>query len=50
MYKKKLFVLLPTHTSGVSAGELRLGLQSSELRFELLLENDWQQKVPAALS
>jgi type III restriction enzyme len=50
-YKKKLFDLLTAHAaSAVSAGELKLGLKKSQLKFELLLENDWQQTVPAALS
>lgn len=50
VYKQKLFELLTQHSaSAVSAGELKLGLKQSQLRFELLLETDWEQKSRSAL-
>jgi len=50
-YKKKLFDLLTAHAaSAVSAGELKLGLKKSQLRFELLMEAGWQEQVPMILN
>jgi type III restriction enzyme len=50
-YKRRLFDLLTAHsTSALSAGELKLGLKRNQLRFEMLLENEWGQKAKAALA
>ena len=49
-YKARLFELLTEHSkSALSVGELKLGLKQEQMRFELMLENDWQQKLPASL-
>lgn len=51
LYKERLFELLTQHSqSAVSVGELRLGLQQQHLRFELLLENNWQDRIKSSLS
>lgn len=49
-YKLRLFELLSAHSaSAVTAGELKLGLKHSQLRFELLMENDWELKGQASV-
>jgi hypothetical protein len=49
-YKEKLFNLLTQHSqTAVPAGELILERGNQHIRFELLLQNDWQQKVAGAL-
>jgi len=49
-YKAKLFELLTAHSkSALSVGELKLGLQQQQMRFELLLENDWREKMQESL-
>jgi type III restriction enzyme len=49
-YKEKLFSLLTQHSqTAVPAGELILEHGKQHVRFELLLQNDWQQKVSGAL-
>lgn len=49
-YKEKLFHLLTQHSqTAVPAGELILEHGKQHIRFELLLQNDWQQKVAGAL-
>jgi type III restriction enzyme len=46
-YKAQLFELLTKQSrSALSVGELKLGLKQQEMRFELLLEADWRQKLP----
>lgn len=50
-YKAKLFELLTAHSKfALSIGELKLGLKQQQMRFELLLENDWREKLPASLT
>lgn len=50
-YKARLFELLTTHSQTAShVGELKLGLEHQVMRFELLLENDWREKLPVSLS
>lgn len=50
-YKARLFELLTEHSkSALSVGELKLGLKQEQMRFELMLENDWQQKLSASLT
>lgn len=50
-YKTKLFELLTQHSqTALSVGELKLGLQQRDLRFELMLEDNWREKLPAAVS
>lgn len=49
-YKKRLFDLLTACSeTAIGASELKLGLKKSHIRFELLMETDWGQKMPAAL-
>lgn len=49
-YKAKLFELLTAHSkTALSVGELKLGLKQQEMRFELMLENNWREKLPQAL-
>jgi type III restriction enzyme len=49
-YKRRLFDLLTAHSaSALSAGEIKLGLKNNQLRFEMLLEGEWEQKTKAAL-
>jgi type III restriction enzyme len=49
-YKERLFNLLTQHSqTAVPAGELILERGDQHIRFELLLQNDWQQKVAGAL-
>ncbi len=49
-YKEKLFNLLTQHSqTAVPAGELILEHGKQHIRFELLLQNDWQQKVAGTL-
>ncbi len=50
-YKRRLFDLLSAHSSSaISAGEIKLGLKQGDLHFEMLLENEWEQKTKAALA
>lgn len=49
-YKEKLFSLLTQHAqAAVPAGELILDQGKQHIRFELLLQNDWQQRIAGAL-
>lgn len=49
-YKEKLFNLLTQHSqTAVPAGELILEHGKQHIRFELLLQNDWQQRIAGAL-
>ncbi|NCO37830.1 MAG: restriction endonuclease subunit R [Armatimonadetes bacterium CG_4_10_14_3_um_filter_66_18] len=49
-YKAKLFELLTEHgETAVSVGELKVGLQEQQMRFELLLEDSWRETLPAVL-
>ncbi len=51
VYKTKLFELLTRHSqSALSVGELSLGLTGQQMRFELMLETDWREKLPASLA
>jgi hypothetical protein len=49
VYKEKLFELLTQYSqSALSVGELKLGLKQQQMRFELMLENNWHEKLSAA--
>jgi type III restriction enzyme len=46
-YKERLFELLEkVSTKGVNVGELKLAVAQNELRFELMLENNWRTRLP----
>jgi hypothetical protein len=46
-----LFELLTQHSqNALTVGELKLGLKKQQMRFELMLENNWREKLPAALA
>jgi type III restriction enzyme len=48
VYKKALFDLLTEHSqSALSVGELKLGLKQQQMRFVLMLENNWRERMPA---
>jgi type III restriction enzyme len=50
-YKDRLFQLLTRYSArGVAVGELTLGLEPEQLRFELMLENDWRARLPEILT
>jgi type III restriction enzyme len=50
LYKAKLFELLTQHSqTALSVGELKLGLKAQQMRFELMLDSDWRDKLPGAL-
>ena len=50
VYKEKLFELFTKHSqSALTVGELKLGLEQQQIRFDLVMENDWEQKLKAAL-
>ena len=34
----------------LSVGELKLNLEHCQIRFELLLEDNWHQKLPASVA
>jgi type III restriction enzyme len=49
-YKRKLMDLLTKHSqSSRAVGELKLETKQQKLRFELLLEEDWQQKLVSSI-
>ncbi len=49
-YKTRLFELLTAHSqNALSVGELKLGLKRQQMRFELLMENDWRKKLKHCL-
>lgn len=49
-YKKRLFDLLTQHSqTAISVGELKLGFQQQEMRFDLMLEEDWREELPKVL-
>jgi type III restriction enzyme len=49
-YKQRLFNLLTQHSqTAVPAGELLLEHGKQHIRFELLLQNDWQQNIAGSL-
>ena len=49
-YKKNLFELLTKHSeSALSVGELVLAVKKQKLRFELMVETDWRERLPASL-
>lgn len=51
VYKEKLFKLLTqVSETALSVGESKLGFKQQKMRFELMMENDWQQKLSASLS
>ena len=45
-YKDRLFDLLTQHSqTALTVGELKLGLKAQQMRFELMLENNWRERV-----
>jgi type III restriction enzyme len=47
-YKGKLFTLLTQYSQNAkTVGELKLGLKPQQIRFELMLENNWREKMSA---
>jgi len=50
VYKEKLFQLFTEHSqTALSVGELKLGLKDQQMRFDLMLENNWRERLPQAL-
>jgi type III restriction enzyme len=50
VYKQRLFELLTEHSkTALSVGELKLGLKEQQMHFEMLLENNWRDKLPNSL-
>jgi len=50
-YKERLFELLEkVFDAGVNVGELKLGVEEKEIRFELMLENNWREKIQRPLA
>jgi type III restriction enzyme len=49
-YKQKLFDLLTAHAStAIRAGDLRLGVESEQMNFTMLLEDSWREKLENAV-
>ena len=49
-YKDRLFELLTQHSqTALTVGELKLGLKEQQMRFELMLENNWRQRAEKSL-
>jgi type III restriction enzyme len=49
-YKERLFELLEKISDkGVNVGELKLAVKQTEMRFELMLENNWPERVRRAV-
>jgi type III restriction enzyme len=49
-YKQKFFDFLTAHAStAIRAGELRLGVESEEMNFTMLLEDSWREKLGNAV-
>jgi type III restriction enzyme len=50
-YKRRLLELLSDHSkTALSVGELKLNLEHCQIRFELLLEDNWHQNLPACVA
>lgn len=52
-YKRRLFDLLTAHSSlrkPIHAGDVTLNLMGAEMRFEMLMEQNWQGKLAPALT
>ncbi|HEU0009473.1 MAG TPA: DEAD/DEAH box helicase family protein [Verrucomicrobiae bacterium] len=50
-YKERLFELLEkVSAKGVNVGELKLGVAQNEMRFELMLENNWRERIKRPLN
>ncbi len=50
-YKEKLFALLTRHAQTATAsGELIVNQGKQHIRFELMLQNDWRQRIDGALA
>lgn len=50
-YKERLFELLEkVSEKGVNVGELKLAVAQSEMRFELMLENNWRERIKRPLN
>lgn len=50
-YKERLFDLLTVHSkTALSVGEMKLGFEQEQLRFELLLENNWRERLEQGLA
>jgi type III restriction enzyme len=49
-YKERLFELLEKISAkSVNVGELKLGVAQNEMRFELMLENNWRERIKRAI-
>jgi type III restriction enzyme len=49
-YKERLFELLEKcSTTGLNVGELKLAMKQTQMRFELMLENNWQERIKQAV-
>ncbi len=50
-YKDRLFALLEkVFGAGVNVRELKLGVEQNEVRFELMLEINWRERIKRALN
>lgn len=50
-YKERLFDLLTAHSqTALNVGEMKLGLEREQMRFELLLENNWSERIERGLA
>jgi type III restriction enzyme len=50
-YKERLFELLTQYSqSAVPVGELLIGGAKQRIRFDLMLENNWRERLPASLA
>ncbi len=50
VYKEKLFKLLSEYSRNASpVGEMKLHFQDQQIRFELMLESNWRDRLPAIL-
>ena len=50
-YKERLFELLEkVSAKGVNVGEFKLGVAQNEMRFELMLENNWRERIKSPLN
>ena len=49
--KERLFELLgKVSAKGVNVGEFKLGVAQNEMRFELMLENNWRERIKSPLN
>jgi type III restriction enzyme len=49
-YKERLFELLEKcSATGINVGELKLAMKQTQMRFELMLENNWPERIKRAV-